>query len=99
MGIAYAQHKNIVMYLEESLKQLKLHEHDIAICSQVDTFWYLQKIEEITLLQEQVQEVFERYRTLRLRLHEQSHQAYLRTKADKRIIKRCSRGKESAVQS
>lgn len=74
--------------MEDMLEQLNVHEHNIAVCSQVDTFWYLQKIEEITLMQNQVEEARVRFKALQLQLHTESHKIYHRVKSDALIIKR-----------
>lgn len=74
--------------MEHMLEQLRIYEHNIAVCSQVDTFWYLQKVEEIKLMQAQVEEALARYTALRLQLHTESHKAYHHIKADALIIKR-----------
>lgn len=88
MDVELSQHKNILTRMEHMLVQLKVNEHNIAVCSQVDTFWYLQKIEELRFMQIQVEEALTRYKELRLKLHTESHKAYHRMKADNRLLRK-----------
>jgi hypothetical protein len=88
MGAELSKHKNIIPRIERMLQLV--HEHQLTCGNTcIDSIYYLQKIEELHTLQQQIAETAAMLHTLRVLLHTQSHKAYHQLKADDRIIRKC----------